>query len=436
MNGCSRSPWIHLRTVLDRYHFSFKRLNTPRVNAPMKRCKSSRKDMLNQRPLARHIIMRFSTKAIHAGQDPDPATGSVTVPVYLTSTYMQVKPGREGKYAYSRTANPTRTALAQRLAALEDGKVGLAFSSGLAATTTVLMLLRKGDHVIAGDDIYGGTYRLFDQVLRNYGLQFTYVDPRSPDNVEKAVRKNTKMIWIETPTNPLMRVVDIRAISKIATKNHTMLVVDNTFASPYLQNPLKLGADISVHSTTKYLGGHSDLIGGAAITADADIGKRLKFLQNAVGAVPGPLDCWLVLRGIKALAVRMDRHNSNAKQIREFLLKQPKIEQVYYPGLPDHPQRDVVKRQMRGYGGMLSFELKGGFRECEKLLTKLSVFTLAESLGGVESLIEHPASMTHASIPRQRRKEQGIKDTLIRMSVGIEDVEDLLDDLQRGFKGL
>src|SRR5438445_5571892 len=238
-----------------------------------------------------HSIMRFSTKAIHAGQDPDPATGSVTVPVYLTSTYMQLRPGREGKYVYSRTANPTRTALAESLAALEAGKVGLAFSSGLAATTTVLMLLRKGDHVIAGDDIYGGTYRLFDQVLRTYGLQFTYVNPRSPDKVEKAVRKNTKMIWIETPTNPLMRVVDIRAISRIATKNHAMLVVDNTFASPYLQNPLKLGADISVHSTTKYLGGHSDLIGGAAITTDVNVGKRLKFLQNAVGAVPGPLDC-------------------------------------------------------------------------------------------------------------------------------------------------
>jgi len=231
-------------------------------------------------------------------------------------------------------------------------------------------------------------------------------------------------------------VVDIRAMARISKKNHATLVVDNTFASPYLQNPLRLGADISVHSTTKYLGGHSDLIGGAAITADADIGKRLKFLQNAVGAVPGPLDCWLVLRGIKTLPVRMDRHNSNAKHISEFLLKQSKVEQVYYPGLPDHPQRDVVKRQMRGHGGMLSFELKGGFRDCEKLLTKLSVFTLAESLGGVESLIEHPASMTHASIPRQRRMERGIKDTLIRMSVGIEDVEDLIDDLQRGFKGL
>jgi cystathionine gamma-lyase len=380
--------------------------------------------------------MRFPTKAIHAGQNPDPATGSVTVPLYLTSTYMQLKPGREGKYVYSRTANPTRNALEESLAFLEDGKVGLAFSSGLAATTSVLMLLRKGDHVIAGDDIYGGTYRLFDQVLRNYGLQFSFVDPRSPDNVEKAVRKNTRMIWIETPTNPLMRVVDIRAISKIAKKNHSLLVVDNTFASPYLQNPLKHGADISVHSTTKYLGGHSDLIGGAAITTDAEVGKRLKFLQNAVGAVPGPLDCWLVLRGIKTLAVRMDRHNSNAKQISEYLLKQPQVEQVYYPGLPDHPQREVVKRQMRGYGGMLSFELKGGFGECEKLLTKLRVFTLAESLGGVESLIEHPASMTHASIPRQRRIEQGIKDSLIRMSVGIEDVEDLLEDLQKGFKGL
>ncbi len=380
--------------------------------------------------------MRFSTKAIHAGQNPDPATGSVTVPVYLTSTYMQLKPGREGKYVYSRTANPTRNALEESLAALEDGKIGLAFSSGLAATTTVLMLLQKGDHVIAGDDIYGGTYRLFDQVLQNLGIQFSYVDPRSPDRVERALRKNTKMIWIETPTNPLMRVVDIRAISKIARKSNVLLVVDNTFASPYLQNPLNLGADVAVHSTTKYLGGHSDLIGGAAITKDVEVGKRLKFLQNAVGAVPGPLDCWLVLRGIKTLAVRMDRHNSNAKQISEYLVKQPQVEQVHYPGLPDHPQRDVVKRQMRGYGGMLSFELKGGFRDCEKLLTKLRVFTLAESLGGVESLIEHPASMTHASIPRQRRIEQGIKDTLIRMSVGIEDVEDLVEDLQKGFRGL
>ena len=380
--------------------------------------------------------MRFSTKAIHAGQEPDPATGSVTVPVYFTSTFVQPRPGREGKYVYSRTANPTRDALEVSLSSLEEGKVGLAFSSGLAATTTVLMLLQKGDHVIAGDDIYGGTYRLFDQILKNYGLQFTFVDPRFPEKVEKAVRKNTKMIWIETPTNPLMKVVDIRAISKIARKSKALLVVDNTFASPYLQNPLRLGADISVHSTTKYLGGHSDLIGGAAITSSVEVGKRLKFLQNAIGAIPGPLDCWLVLRGIKTLPVRMDRHSSNAARISEFLRKQPEVENVYYPGLPDHPQRDIVKRQMRGHGGMLSFELKGGFGKCEKLLKSLRVFTLAESLGGVESLIEHPASMTHASIPEARRIEKGITDKLVRVSVGIEDVEDLLEDLKRGFKGL
>src|SRR6266568_7366855 len=380
--------------------------------------------------------MRFSTKAIHAGQDPDPATGSVTVPVYLTSTYMQLRPGREGKYVYSRTANPTRNALEESLAALEGGKVGVAFSSGLAATTTVLMLLRKGDHVIAGDDIYGGTYRLFDQVLRNYGLQFTYVDPRSPDKVEQAVRKNTKMIWIETPTNPLMRVVDIRAISKIATKNHAMLVVDNTFASPYLQNPLKLGANISVHSTTKYLGGHSDLIGGAAIATDTDVGKRLKFLQNAVGAVPGPLDCWLVLRGVKTLALRMERHDQNARLVSDFLAKQPNVEHVYYPGLPDHPQKSVVKRQMRGFGGMVSFEMKGGSAKCEKFLKRLKVFTVAESLGGVESLIEHPASMTHASVPRDTRLKRGISDGLIRVSVGIEDASDLVEDLEQAFNAL
>ena len=380
--------------------------------------------------------MRFSTKAVHAGQEPDPATGSVTVPVYLTSTFVQPRPGREGKYVYSRTANPTRDALETSLSSLEEGKVGLAFSSGLAATTAVLMLLHKGDHVIAGDDIYGGTYRLFDQILKNYGLQFTFVDPRFPERVEKAVRKNTKLIWIETPTNPLMRVVDIRAISRIAKKSKALIVVDNTFASPYLQNPLKLGADISVHSTTKYLGGHSDLIGGAAITSNVEVGKRLKFLQNAIGAVPGPLDCWLVLRGIKTLPVRMDRHSSNAQQISEFLQKQQEVENVYYPGLPNHPQRDIIKRQMRGHGGMLSFELKGGFGKCEKLLKSLRVFTLAESLGGVESLIEHPASMTHASIPRERRIEKGITDKLIRVSVGIEDAEDLLQDLKRGFKGL
>jgi cystathionine gamma-lyase len=380
--------------------------------------------------------MRFSTRAIHAGQDPDPVTGSVTVPVYLTSTYQQPGPGKEGKYVYSRTANPTRTALEGCLASLEEGRGGLAFSSGLAATTTILLSLQKGDHVIAGDDIYGGTYRLFDQILRKYGLQFTYVNPEDPDNVANAVRKNTRLIWMETPTNPLMRIADIRQISKISKKAHALLVVDNTFMSPYLQNPLQHGADIVVHSTTKYLGGHSDLIGGATVTKDEDVQTRLKYLQNAVGAVPGPLDCYLVLRGIKTLAVRMDRHSENSKAISELLTKQPKVERVNYPGLPDHPQRNIIKRQMRGNGGMLSFQLKGGFNKCKKFLTSLRVFTIAESLGGVESLIEHPASMTHASVPKERRLKLGIADNLIRVSVGIEDVEDLVQDLDRGFKAI
>ncbi len=380
--------------------------------------------------------MRFSTRAIHAGQDPDPVTGSVTVPVYLTSTYQQPGPGKEGKYVYSRTANPTRTALEQCLASLEVGRYGLAFSSGMAATTTILLSLRKGDHVIAGDDIYGGTYRLFEQVLRNYGLQFTYVNPENPANVEKAIRKNTRLIWVETPTNPLMRIVDIRQVSKISNRAHALLVVDNTFMSPYLQNPLEHGADIVVHSTTKYLGGHSDLIGGATITKDDDVQSRLKYLQNAVGAIPGPLDCYLVLRGIKTLAVRMDRHNENTGIISEFLAKQPKVEKVNYPGLPDHPQRGIIKRQTRGNGGMLSFQLRGGFNQCKKLLERLRVFTVAESLGGVESLIEHPASMTHASVPRERRLKLGISDNLIRVSVGIEDAEDLVQDLNRGFKAI
>ncbi len=380
--------------------------------------------------------MKFSTKAIHVGQEPDPTTGSVTVPVYLTSTYYQPEPGREGKYVYSRTGNPTREALEKNLAALEGGRFGLAFSSGMAATSTVLLLLQKGDHVIAGDDVYGGTYRLFEDVLRNYGLQFTYVDPRKPENVENAIRKNTRMVWLETPTNPLMRIVDIRAVSRVARRTRSIIVVDNTFMSPYFQNPLQHGADIVVHSTTKYLGGHSDLIGGAAVTSDQKLYQRLKFLQNAVGAVPGPLDSWLVLRGIKTLALRMEKHDQNARIVSAFLQKQPKVERVYYPGLRDHPQRDVIKRQMRGNGGMLSFEVKGGVRVCKKLLKALRVFTVAESLGGVESLVEHPASMTHASVPKSVRLEHGITDSLIRASVGIEDPEDLVQDLERGFKSL
>ena len=378
--------------------------------------------------------MRFATRAIHAGQEPDPATGSVTVPVYLTSTFRQSEPGKEGKFVYSRTANPTRTALEESLASLEGGRYGLAFSSGMAATTTILMMLRKGDHVIAGDDIYGGTYRLFERVLRNYGLEFTFVDPQQPENVEKAMRKSTRLVWIETPTNPLMRIIDMRRISKITRKTHAMLVVDNTFMSPYLQNPLDFGADIVVHSTTKYLGGHSDLIGGAAVTDDRQIHDQLRFLQNAVGAVPGPLDCYLVLRGVKTLAVRMDRHTQNAMIISDYLAKQPRVERVYYPGQQDHPQRELIKRQMRGYGGMLSFQLRGGFKECKRLLKKLRVLTVAESLGGVESLIEHPASMTHASIPKDRRERLGVSDNLVRVSVGIEDPQDLIDDLNSGLR--
>jgi O-succinylhomoserine (thiol)-lyase len=379
--------------------------------------------------------MKFSTKAIHVGQEPEPATGSVTVPVYLTSTFYQPEPGKERQYVYSRSGNPTRTALERSLAALEGGKYGLAFGSGMAATTTVLMLLKKGDHVVAGDDVYGGVYRLFEQVLRDHGFQFTYVDPRKPESVAKAVRKNTKMIWVETPTNPLMKIADIRAISRIGKKAGAVVVVDNTFMSPYFQNPLNYGADVVVHSTTKYLGGHSDLIGGAAITSNPKLYQRLKFLQNAIGAVPGPLDSWLVLRGIKTLALRMEKHDQNARQICEFLRNHPKVEQVYYPGLPDHPQRDVIRRQMRGYGGMLSFQLKGGFQECKRFLRRLKVFTVAESLGGVESLIEHPSSMTHASVPPETRLERGIADNLIRVSVGIEDSGDLLQDLGQAFKG-
>ena len=337
---------------------------------------------------------------------------------------------------YSRTANPTRTALEENLAALENGRYGLAFSSGMAATTTILMLLSKGDHVIAADDVYGGTYRLFQQVLSNYGLSFSYVDARNPAKVESAVRKNTRLIWIETPTNPLMKIIDIKKTARVAARVKAMLVVDNTFMSPYLQNPLDHGADIVVHSTTKYLGGHSDLIGGATVTSDRKIQERLKFLQNAVGPVPGPMDCWLILRGVKTLAVRMERHDANAARIVSFLQEESRVERVYYPGLGNDEERNIIKRQMRGHGGMISFDLKGGFDACKRLLKRLRVFTVAESLGGVESLIEHPASMTHASVPRNVRLERGIGDGLVRVSVGIEDVDDLLADLKSGFQAL
>ena len=297
-------------------------------------------------------------------------------------------------------------------------------------------LLSKGDHVIAADDVYGGTYRLFQQVLSNYGLSFSYVDARNPAKVESAVRKNTRLIWIETPTNPLMKIIDIKKTARVAARVKAMLVVDNTFMSPYLQNPLDHAADIVVHSTTKYLGGHSDLIGGATVTSDRKIQERLKFLQNAVGPVPGPMDCWLILRGVKTLAVRMERHDANAARIVSFLQEESRVERVYYPGLGNDEERNIIKRQMRGHGGMISFDLKGGFDACKRFLKRLRVFTVAESLGGVESLIEHPASMTHASVPRNVRLERGIGDGLVRVSVGIEDVDDLLADLKSGFQAL
>lgn len=375
--------------------------------------------------------MKFSTKAIHVGQEPDKETGAVTVPIYQTSTFAQEEPAKHKGYEYSRTGNPTRAALEKNLAALENGKYGLAFASGMAAISTVSNLLKSGDHVVVCDDVYGGTYRLFQKVLTNYGLDFTYVDQRDTNNVLEAIKANTKMVWIETPTNPLLKLVDIEDVSKLAKKKGIISVVDNTFASPYFQNPLDLGADIVVHSTTKYIGGHSDVIGGAVITSNADIYEKLKFVQNSVGAIPGMFDCWLLLRSVKTLAVRMERHNSNAMKIAEYLEKHPKVAKVIYPGLKSHPQHALAKKQMRGSGGMVTFELKGGFEAAKRLLTHVKIISLAESLGGVESLISHPGTMTHAAIPREERLSRGLSDGMVRLSVGIEDVEDLIGDLER-----
>lgn len=373
--------------------------------------------------------MKFSTKAIHVGQEPDPTTGAVTVPIYQTSTYQQDELGKHKGYEYARTQNPTRTALEACLASLENGKYGLAFASGLAATNTVMNLLSKGDHVIVGDDVYGGTYRIFDKVYRRYGLDFTFIDARDPGNLEKAIRPETKLLWIETPTNPMLRLADIKALSEIARKKKILSVVDNTFASSYLQRPLDLGADLVLHSTTKYLGGHSDVVGGAIVTSNNDVYETLKFHQNAVGAVPGPFDAWLVMRGLKTLSVRMREHCKNAETIARHLDKHPAIEKVIYPGLSSHPQHDLAKKQMDGFGGMLSCVVRGGVENARIVLNNTKLFALAESLGGVESLIGHPATMTHASIPKEIREERGLVDGLIRLSCGIEDVEDLIEDL-------
>lgn len=379
----------------------------------------------------------FSTKAIHVGEDPtEMQYGDVVSPIHLSTTFAKksVREVEEG-YVYSRSGNPTRDRLERKLAALENAKYGLAFSSGLAAESTILLaLLKKGDHVVAFDDLYGGTKRLFNQVMERFGIEFTYIDAREPENVRGAIKENTKMIWLETPTNPLLKLADIKAISEIAHERDLIVVVDNTFASPYFQNPLDLGADIVLHSVTKYIGGHSDVVGGAVMVNDDEIYEKLKFHQNAVGAILSPFDSWLVMRGIKTLAVRMERHEKNAMKIAKYLEEHPLVEKVYYPGLPSHPQHELAKRQMRGFGGMLSFELKGGLKEAVKFVESLEIFALAESLGGVESLIELPALMTHASLPKEEREKVGIKDSLIRVSVGIEDVGDLIEDLEKGFK--
>jgi cystathionine beta-lyase/cystathionine gamma-synthase len=372
--------------------------------------------------------MRFATKAIHVGQEADPATGATVVPVYQTSTYTQSRVGEHKGFDYSRTINPTRLALERQLASLENARYGSAFASGMSATAAVLGLLSAGDHVVVSDDLYGGTYRLFARVLERFGLQFTYVDMCDVGAVRRAVRPATKLFWSETPTNPLLKVVDIAAICALR-RGDQLVAVDNTFATPYFQQPLALGAQIVVHSTTKYIGGHSDVIGGIAITDDESLHERLRFLQNAVGGVPGPQDAWLTMRGAKTLALRMREHARNAQIVAEFLESRPDVARVYYPGLPSHPQHELAKRQMSGFGGMLSFELEGVPERALDFASRLKYFSLAESLGGVESLICHPARMTHGSIPKPERERRGVGDGLLRLSVGIEDVDDLIEDL-------
>ncbi|MCK9402144.1 MAG: cystathionine gamma-synthase [Chitinophagaceae bacterium] len=376
--------------------------------------------------------MKLATKYIHAGTEPDPSTGAIMTPIYQTSTYVQEAPGVNKGYEYARSQNPTRKALEDAYAQIENGKFGLAFASGVAATDAVIKLLSPGDEVIAANDMYGGTYRLFTKIFAKFGIQFTYVDTTNVANIRNAISPNTKLIWIETPTNPLMNITDIAAVSVIAKEAKALLCVDNTFASPYLQNPLDFGADIVMHSATKYLGGHSDVIQGCLMMNDAELREQLYFIQKSCGAVPGPMDCFLVLRGIKTLHIRMQRHCENGSVIAHWLRKQPKIAKVYWCGFEDHPNYAIAKKQMRDFGGMLSFELKDDSMDAaKKVLSSTKLFSLAESLGGVESLINHPASMTHASIPREKRLENGLSDTLIRLSIGIEDADDLIEDLSK-----
>jgi cystathionine gamma-lyase len=379
----------------------------------------------------------FGTRAIHTGEEPDlEGTGDVVSPIHLSSTFARkeiTKPSRG--FEYSRTSNPTRVALEKRLASLENASYGLAFSSGLAAEATILIsTLKSGDHVVACDDLYGGTRRLFEKTFAKFGIKFSYVDARSSRAVEKAIRGETRLIWLESPTNPLLRICDIRKISRIGQEHGLITVVDNTFASPYLQNPLELGASIVVHSTTKYIGGHSDVVGGAVMLSDEGLYEAVKFNQNAAGAVPSPFDCFLLLRGAKTLHLRMERHSQNAQTIAEYLEGHSKVERVLYPGLKSHPQHDLAEKQMRMFGGMVSFELKGSINAVNRFMERLTIFRLAESLGGVESLVDHPAMMTHASISRKEREELGIGETLLRLSIGIEDIEDLVRDLSNALE--
>jgi cystathionine gamma-lyase len=378
--------------------------------------------------------MKFATKAIHAGQEPDPSTGAIMTPIFQTSTYVQESPGTHKGYAYARGKNPTRTALEKCIASLENAEHGLCFSSGMGAIDAVLKLLKPGDEVITGDDLYGGTYRIFTKVFEPMGIRFHFLNLQEAGNIENYINPQTKLIWIETPTNPTMNIVDIQQCADIAKKHQLILAVDNTFASPYLQNPLDFGADIVMHSVTKYLGGHSDVVMGALCMNNKELYDKLAFIHNSCGATPGPMDSFLVLRGIKTLHIRMERHCQNGAAIAAFLKSHPKVDKVYWPGFEDHPNHDIAKKQMRGFGGMMSFSLKGNsMDEAFKLASSTEVFSLAESLGGVESLIGHPASMTHASIPKAEREKAGVVDSLLRLSVGIEDVGDLIEDLTNAF---
>lgn len=374
--------------------------------------------------------MKFGTKAIHAGVEPDPSTGAIMTPIYQTSTFAQEYPGKHKGYAYARGKNPTRNALEKSIAALEDAQFGLCFSSGMGAMDAVIKMLRPGDEVITGNDLYGGSYRMFSKVFANYNIKFIYIDLNDTENIKQHINANTKMLWVETPTNPTMQIVDLKACAAIAKANNLIFAVDNTFASPYLQNPLALGADIVMHSVTKYIGGHSDVVMGALVTNNEDYYTQLAFIHNSCGATPGPMDSFLVLRGIKTLHLRMERHCANGEKMAHFLRNHPAVEKVYWPGFTDHPNHEIAKSQMRGFGGMISIVLKNkAVENTFKIASSFEVITLAESLGGVESLVNHPATMTHASIPKDVREAAGVVDNLLRFSIGVEDIEDLIEDM-------